>query len=442
MKRITLILALFVLGLTYIHAQDALTGGLDYKSLESKLEKSNKAIEDPKKSSNIKTWLERAKLFQNIGEVNIENLRIGMSAKEVIIFYKEPKEIKKFDGGKEQYIYDHVTVMFENAAVKGWTETQVIRPKPLDEAVECYKKAIELDIDGKNGGKISDGLKKVKAVYEKKALNCYNQLEYKNAVESFKAILNINEMKQVNIIDTTTIYYTGVAAFEGDAAKSDPDLKADAIKYLQKASELNYKDAFLYVRLSKLYVSKGDSVNALNTLKKGLSAYPDNVSVLVELINYYISKGESQITLEYIAKAKKNDPKNQTFSFVEGVLYDKLGKMDSAVHAYNRAIELEPNYFDAYYNLGVVYFNNAVKLVEKANSEVDNNKYLEKKAFADEEFKKVIPYMEKAYDIAKQQNTADSQPNKKQSLETLKTLYYRLKMNEQLERVNKLLQEP
>lgn len=435
MKRIPFIFALCVLALTYIHAQDAPTGGgLDYKTLEGKLEKSNKTIEDPKKNINPKTWLERAKLFQNIGEVNIDNLRIGMPASEMKLFFRqEPKEIKKIDG-KEEHVFEHVTIILENGNVKGWNETQKIVPNPLDDALTCYKKAIELDTEGKNAAKIVEGLKKLKSLYEKNALNGYNLQDYKSSVDAFKSIISINEMKEINVIDTTTIYYAGVAAFEGNM----PD---DAIKYLRKAAELNFKDPFLYVRLSKVCLTQGDSTEAVNMLKKGLEIYPDNVSILVEMINYYISKGESKTTLEYLEKAKKNDPKNQTFYFVEGVLYDKLGDMEKSVQAYNKAIEIDPNYFDAYYNLGVIYFNNAVKMVEKANAEMDNAKYLEKKAAADEEFKKVIPYMEKAYEIAKQQTTADSKTNQRQSLETLKTLYYRLKMNDHLDRVTKLLQE-
>jgi tetratricopeptide (TPR) repeat protein len=433
MKQITFILALFVMGLTVLRAQEA-TSGADYKSLENKLEKSNAAIQDPKKSTNIKTWLDRAKMFKDIAEVNTGNLRINMSINELKIFYKEPKEIKKFDNGKEQYIYERMTVSMENNVVKAWAETQTIVPKPLDDALTAYNKAIELDTDGKNSGKILEGLKGLKALYEKKALNSYNQLDYKTAVESFKSILNINSMKQINTTDTATIYYTGVAASEGD-------MKDEAIIYFKKANELNYKDPFLFVRLSKLYLIKGDSTEAINTLKKGISIYPDNVSLLVEMINYYIAKAESQNALVSIQKAKVKDPKNQTFYFVEGVLYDKIGKMDSSVHAYNKAIELDPNYFDAYYNLGVMYFNSAVKFIEKANSEVDNAKYIEEKKNADEEFKKAIPFMEKAYEIAKTQKAPEAQTNQKQSLETLKQLYYRLKMNDQLERVNNLLKE-
>jgi tetratricopeptide (TPR) repeat protein len=239
-------------------------------------------------------------------------------------------------------------------------------------------------------------------------------------------------MKQVNVIDTLIIYYTGLTANESKNYD-------DAITYFQKAADLKYKEPGLYNNLYKAYLAKGDSTKAFNSLKQGFAAYPENVGILIEIINYYLITNESQAALEYLEKAKKNDPGNKSFYFADGTLYDKIGNMDKAVESYKKAIELDPNYFDAYFNLAVVYFNNAVKLTEVANSELDNKKYLDKKTIADEEFKKVIPHMEKAYEIAKA--SPDGATNMRSALETLKTLYYRLKMTDQLDRVNKLLQD-
>ncbi len=432
MKRITFFIALFIAGLINLQAQTDVSSGPNYKSLESKLEKSNKTLEDPKKSAAPKTWIERAKLFQEVAEVNTQNLRAGMSATEIKLLFKDPKEVKTLQNGKEQWVYERMVLDIENAVLKDWKETQVIHPKPLDEAFACYNKAIELDTEVKLTKKIAEGLKSLKDLYQKKALNCYSIQDFACSSESFKMEVNISEMKQVNIIDTVIIYYTGLTSNENKNYE-------DAIKYFQKAADLKYKEPGLYNNLYKAYLAKGDSAKAFNSLKQGFAAYPENVGILIEIINYYLITNNSQAALEYLEKAKKNDPTNKSFYFADGTLYDKIGNMDKAVESYKKAIELDPIYFDAYFNLAVVYFNNAVKLTEVANSELDNKKYLDKKVIADEEFKKVIPFMEKAYEIAK--SSPEGATNMKSALETLKTLYYRLKMNDQLERVNKLLQE-
>jgi len=102
-------------------------------------------------------------------------------------------------------------------------------------------------------------------------------------------------------------------------------------------------------------------------------------------------------------------------------LYDKLQKPEEASTSYMKAIEYKEDYFDAYYNLGALYYNKGVKQVDVANLVPSSqpDKYEEEKNKADIEFKKAIPYMEKAHEI---------NPTDKFTLESLKTLYYRLKM--------------
>ena len=54
------------------------------------------------------------------------------------------------------------------------------------------------------------------------------------------------------------------------------------------------------------------------------------------------------------------------------------------------------------------------------------NKYNQKKAIADEELKKAVPVMEKAHQIM---------PKDEATMQTLKTLYYRLKMDDKLKQI-------
>jgi tetratricopeptide (TPR) repeat protein len=505
MKPITILLAFLLAGTINSYSQES--SGLDYNDLAAKLEKSNKALDNPKKNSDVKFWLERAKLFQDIAEVNTQFLRLNLSTKELVLFSKQPKQIKKDSANKEQYIYDRYIAYFKNGKLTGWKETQTIVPNPLEDALAAYKKAIELDADKKNEKKISEGLKSLKNLYSKKALNCYGLEDLTCSFESFKTIVDINEMKQVNVVDTGIMYNAGLTAVR--AGKND-----EAIKYLQKVADLKYTgDPFLFTNLKKAYLAKGDTVSALNTLKQGVSVFPNDISIIIELINYYISAGEKQAALEYLTKAKQSDPKNRSFYYAEGALYDKMGgaidnklldleiakkaeltqldenkkaefkktgnnvqkykpiddkyqklrklvedkyksREDSlsvlhedfqnkAIGQYKEAVKVDPTYFDAYYNLGVLFFNNGVKLSDQAGREVDDKKYEAKKNASDEEFKKAVPVMESAYEVNEKakvtpETAAEIAKNRKTTLDVLKTLYYRLKMNDQFDRIKKL----
>lgn len=430
MKRISFLLALIAAGVMNVIAQAPEGTGvtLNYGALEKKMQKSDQTIQDPKKGSDPKIWIERAKLFQDIFDVNTQILRNGMPASELKLFYKEPKEIKNLEvagAPVEQYVYEKLNINLENGAVKSWQETQVMHPDPLQEALNSYNKAIELDKEGKSKKKITEGLKELRNKFEKEALNEYNLKDFAKSYDAFKSMVDISENSLINNADTLIVYYTGITA-------SEAGKPAEAIKYFQKALALNYTSPSIYLDLNKAHLASGDSTQALTALQQGFQKYPDNVSILIELINYYLVKNQSREALEYLDKAKSSDPNNKSFYFAEGTLYDKMGESDNAIKAYNKSIELDPTYFDAYYNTAVVYYNTAVKLMEEAVNEPDNKKYLEKKSVAEEEFKKAIPYMEKASEL---------NPKDISSLETLKALYYRLKMNEKLEQVNQKLKE-
>ncbi len=428
MKRISLLLALIVVSFVNLIAQAEGGAALNYNALEKKMQKSDQTIQDPKKGADPKTWIERAKLFQDIFEVNTQMLRNSMPVHELKLFYKDPKEIKKVEMNNavvEQYVYDRIIVNVEGGNVKSWQETQVIHPQPLKEALNSYNKATELDKDGKLKKKITEGLKELKSKFEKQALNEYNLKDFAKSHEAFKSMVEISENPLVNVSDTLITYYTGVTA-------SEAGKPAEAIKYFKKALDMKYNSPSIYLDLNKAYSATGDSAQALASLQQGFQKYPDNVSILIELINYYLVKGQSSEALEYLSKAKASDPNNKSFYFAEGTLYDKMGQAENAIAAYDKSIEIDPTYFDAYYNAAVVYYNTAVKMMEDAVNENDNKKYLEKKAAAEEQFKKAIPYMEKASEL---------NPKEVSPLETLKALYYRLKMNDKLEIVNQKLKE-
>lgn len=439
MKRITLFLFLLFAGLTYALGQ---MEGINYQALEDKLAKSNKNLQDEKKAGSVKTWYERAKLLEDIADVNVQYLRNNMKNTEIKLYFKEPKEIKSYTDGKEEYIYDRIVFTFENGNLKYWNETNPILPNAEEEAFTAYQKVKELDTEGKYEKKIIDGYKNLRTIHNKNALNFYYQKDYANSYKSFDQYCKLGEIKGVTEkIDTIFIFYTGITA---QSAK----MYDEAINYFNKTKALNYKEPLLYTALRACYLAKGDTIKSIEILKEGLEAYPSNVDILIELINYYLSKGESNKALDYLQKAKEQDPTNKSYYFAEGTLYDKKGELDKAVEAYSKACSMDSLYFDSFYNLGVLYFNNGVKLTEAAQNEMDNKKYTEKKRIADEEFKKALPYMEKAYNIVLETPLSSNpeenktvQDNKRAALENLKTLYYRLKMTEQFEKTNQLLKE-
>src|SRR6266542_6528840 len=248
MKHITILLAFLIAGITSTYAQE-INSGADYNDLAAKLEKNNKALDNPKKSADPKFWLDRAKLFQEIADVNTQILRAGIGEKELILFCKEPKEKKQTNVGVE-YVYDRFTVILKDGKVEAWKETKNIVPNPLQDALNCYKKTVELDAEKKLDKKVGEGLKSLKTQYLKNAINCYNLKDSLCTYQSFKTIVDINEMKQVNVVDTTILFNTGLTAINAGAYD-------DAVKYLTEVVKMKYTaEPTLYTHLKRAYLAK------------------------------------------------------------------------------------------------------------------------------------------------------------------------------------------
>ncbi len=126
------------------------------------------------------------------------------------------------------------------------------------------------------------------------------------------------------------------------------------------------------------------------------------------------------------------EPTNASLHFAYGFVNDRLaakeieanpkgneaytGYIAAAEKSYAKSVELDGSNFDAVYNLGALYFNQAVKMNEAANMIDDMKKFEVARDAADAIFEKSLPILESAYAI---------NPDDKGVLVSLKQLYYR-----------------
>jgi len=304
---------------------------------------------------------------------------------------------------------------------------------PLATALESYKKALELDEKGKDANAVKISLTLLISDFTDQAVKAFNENKYESALASFKNILEIQDLPvmqeadQKASVDTVIIFNAGLAAY--NAEKYD-----EAVKYYTEAAKYGYNGARTFELIGASYLNLQDTAKALTALQDGFEKYPENSAIMVTMINIYLNANKVDEAMKYLNLAIKQDEGNASFYFARGSLYDKISQPDSAIIAYKKAIELKPDYFDAYYNLGAIYYNQGVKQVETANSIPSNqpDKYEVEKNKADDYFKQAIPYMEKASEV---------NPEDTYSLESLKTLYYRLKMMDKFDEVNKKLED-
>ncbi len=435
MKRITLFLiSIFLYAGVNLNAQapGESTTILNYTGLQKKIEKSDADIQNAKKNTKAKTWTSRAKVFLEAFNVHNDLLTRGMPPEQAKLFLKEPKEIKTYTDGNDQmqaYIYERVNLIFRNGQLDEWIETDKIHPNPLPEAKKALDEAIKLNSDGKADADVKSVVETLKSAYQNVAINAYEKGDFAASQKNFISIIDLNKLPVMKgRVDTIIMYFAGRAAYE------NKDF-ATASKLFEETASHNYKDPLLYVFRKQAFFACGDTAKGVEVIREGFTKYPEDQSIMIEMINYYIDSKQVPQALEMINKAKEGDPENISYYFTEGTLYEKLDRSEDAEKAYMSCLEKNPNFFNANYNLAVLYYNQAVKIYEEASKIMDNNEFEKKQKEGDEILKKVIPYMEKA-------STSSNDPNEKKSaLETLKTVYYRLKMDSERESVIKRIGE-
>ncbi|HLF20270.1 MAG TPA: tetratricopeptide repeat protein, partial [Bacteroidota bacterium] len=150
------------------------------------------------------------------------------------------------------------------------------------------------------------------------------------------------------------------------------------------------------------------TVQALENVK---IADPSDNENLTLLLRAYVESGRIKDAIKAYELASKNEPQNKTIRYLLGVLYRTDEDYTSAIAQFKEAIQIDPDYGDAIFDIGATYYNWGVDIIKVADEKGrDTEEFKEK-------FKQSLPYMEKAVQMRK---------DDPQVWETLGTIYARL----------------
>lgn len=292
---------------------------------------------------------------------------------------------------------------------------KALSDKPVQTAMESYRKAMALDTKGALQKQLKNQLTfiSLSGVVINNAIDYSDKKDYASSLECFEISLEIDSIVEPTKKDSVVIYNSGWVA---EQAK----MYSKAKYYYNKSIDIRYNIGQVFVSLANIERTLGDTAAFVATLERGIETAPeDSKGIMVELINHYIYKNQADKALSYLDQAIEKDPKNKTYYFAKGSLLDKINKPEEAKQAYDKAIEIDPNYFDPWYNRGIQVFNQAVEISKKAN-DIPMDKQKEYDAAIQSAYDKMnesIPYFEKAHSI---------NPQDKSTMQVLKECYYKL----------------
>lgn len=307
-----------------------------------------------------------------------------------------------------------------------------------DALTDCYKKSTP-----KDGFK--EDIKRLiipsYTVVRNMGANAYGKANYDSAVIYFAGAI---ELKEIMSETDTAMYYFMGQALENLAYSASNTCTQSAAKECPKADSLWKEIVKVYEKGKVVGYNKGEGASSYakalrmnkmwaeerKVLDEGRAKFPKNNNLIIEDFLFYSEQGDNASAEKVINDAIAKNPKDVVLFYLQGIALSGMGRNDDAVAAYNKAIEINPKYFDAYYNIGNLYYNQGVAKIEKINEIKDNALYTKEKAAAEEFFKQAIPYLEKAREI---------NPKDRDTRIMLKNIYFRLNMTDKYTEVNNSL---
>ncbi len=311
-------------------------------------------------------------------------------------------------------------------------ENEVNKDKKGEAIMESYKyfmKAYELDQAPNAKGKVKPRFTKrikdnVKEFYTAQynliayGAQLFDKRDYKGAVEVFNTFLEIPKSPLMNNeIPTNDSTYHMIKYFNALATTNLQD-HAKAIELYEDLKNDNYETKNVYQLLAEEYRMTEDFTKYLATLEKGFNLFPQDPWFLQNIINHYINNQKVEDAAKYLDAAIAQAPNVAEYHYVKGNIEERLGNVDAARKAFERAIEIQPTMASAYAGIGRVIFNQGVEILKAADNIRDNKLYNAEVDKANVVFVQSAPFFEKAVEI---------DPSDIDTKQALKMLYYRLK---------------
>ena len=149
-------------------------------------------------------------------------------------------------------------------------------------------------------------------------------------------------------------------------------------------------------------------------------------------MNAYLKEGKGAEAVEDLNRLHELDPENAQLLFVLGTIYgdennEGVYDTEKARQYYEEALAIKPDYYDAIYNIGVLYTGMANKYIEQANeitgfSKAEQEQYNNLIEQANALLRTGLPYLQQAYEA----QPSDDVKN------VLRSIYVKLNMTDEV----------
>ena len=244
-----------------------------------------------------------------------------------------------------------------------------------------------------------------------------------------KALEYYAELKKINYTGEGVSYLaTNKSTNQEESFKTDKEreLYVKAGTHEKPRNEVTpSKKGEIYKNVALILVEKGKVEEAKAAVAEARRENPNDDGLILVEADLFLKVNDFENYKRLVNEALIKNPTNANLVFNLGVISANANKLDEAVNYYKKAIELKPDYFDAYLNISEVKLRADEKIVEEMNklgtSDKDNKRYAVIKAEREKNFQSILPYLEKAVEL---------KPDNEPATRTLMSVYNALEMTD------------
>jgi tetratricopeptide (TPR) repeat protein len=277
--------------------------------------------------------------------------------------------------------------------------------------IDVKYKLINSAIADSKADKHATGAKKLYDAYlldKKDTINLYYAAStYVNAKEYETAYNAYDELKKLNYSGKGTNFYAvnKINAEEQifSTAKERDQMVKLGTHEKPRNEELPSKRGEIYKNMALILVQNGKVAEAKKAIAEARVANPEDKTLILTEANLYLDTKDFDTYKKLITEVLAQSPNDADLVFNLGVISYNAKNLAEAETYYKRAIEIKPDYVNAYLNLAILKLDADKKLFEEiqklGNSEKDNKRYEVLKKQREVVFTSALPYLEKASEL-------------------------------------------
>jgi tetratricopeptide (TPR) repeat protein len=189
------------------------------------------------------------------------------------------------------------------------------------------------------------------------AISCQQEPESKTPQatldDSLAAIIGLPELEQINELIKQNPNEAGMY-YERGVIYLSLDRFDEAVRDIKRALALDPQERF-YQRLANIYFYSNKVPQAESIMEECLSKHPNSVSSLLQMAHMQLYLQQHQKSVQYVNEALRLDETHPQAYFIKGMNYKELGDTTKAISTFLTATEQDPEHFEAFMQLGLLY---------------------------------------------------------------------------------------